>query len=113
MRSYSRRTASFDNFTKKLAYEDISDDPDNMQQTQHQQYPHNTHNKNYRNGNGHNDDDFAKVKSHSIEQPNSPNDNEERSPYRQINRNKKTKSKYPEFRSSSKYPFFLSFLDDN
>lgn len=81
MRSFSRRTSSFDNFTQRI---EMADDPEMVKYTQ------------AINGNT---DDFEKIKSHSIDSPNG--DNQARSPYRQINRNninnKKGNKKYLEF----------------
>ena len=91
MRSFSRRTDSFDNFNKRLAYDNTSDghEPDMVRYNSNNAntaYMHINHNNKQRHG----ADDFDKVKSHS--QPNSPTENEERSAYRQINRDNKTKS---------------------
>lgn len=92
IRSYSRRTASFDNFNvKNLAYQD-SDNPDNIPQTKY-----NDNNKPHRNmnGNSHNIDNDPK-RVFSASPPISPQDHhEERTRFRQINRSKK--SKYPQF----------------
>ena len=99
MRSYSRRTHSFDNFNKRMVYDDMSDDPDMKQ------YDNKKNNKHRSGG-----DDFAKVQSHSLDQPNSPTENEERSAYRQINRNTNTKSKYLKFRVKVKSQNIYIFL---